>query len=94
MRNVFKALIIVFLCCLAAQAEVPKQISYQGILTNSQGNPVSDNIYSFRFKLYDANTGGHELWASPGYIPIQTLGGEIYSPIGFNQRSARFVGKI
>jgi len=43
-------------------AQVPRTISYQGVLTDSSGTPVSDSTYSLQFTLYDAETGGTALW--------------------------------
>ena len=39
-----------------------KQINYQGKLTDSAGDAVTDGTYHMKFRLYDALTGGTELW--------------------------------
>src|SRR3989337_1668208 len=41
--------------------QVPKTISYQGVLTDASGTNVPDGNYDLTFKLYDAVTGGTEL---------------------------------
>lgn len=42
-------------------AEVPQIISYQGILTDSDGN-VIDGTRLVKFKIYDSSTGDNTLW--------------------------------
>lgn len=46
-----------------SHAAVPQQINYQGMLTDSTGNPVPDGDYGMIFIIYDAPTGGAELWS-------------------------------
>ncbi len=41
---------------------VPSLINYQGRLDDSTGTPVADGNYTMRFYLYDAETGGNQLW--------------------------------
>ncbi len=38
---------------LPVAAEVPGTMNYQGLLTDSTGNPVSDGSYSVTFRIYD-----------------------------------------
>lgn len=47
-----------------ASAAIPPFINYQGRLTDSSGNPVTDGIYSLVFTFYDAPTGGTAKWIS------------------------------
>lgn len=44
-----------------AQAAIPKLLTYQGILKDSAGNFLT-GTYSMTFKIYDASTGGNNLW--------------------------------
>ena len=44
-------------------SQVPQGISYQGVLTELSGNVVVDGNYVLTFRLYDAATGGNELWS-------------------------------
>jgi hypothetical protein len=44
-------------------AAIPHQLSYQGMLTQSDGiTPVADGTYSIRFSIWDDATLGSELW--------------------------------
>jgi len=53
-----------FLLCLTmtSWAAVPHVINYQGLLKNTAGNPVPNASYSIAFTIYDAATGGANLW--------------------------------
>ncbi|TAL70834.1 MAG: hypothetical protein EPN82_00590 [Bacteroidetes bacterium] len=43
-------------------AQIPNNISYQGMLTDGGGSIVSDGNYNLDFKLYDVVAGGTPLW--------------------------------
>ncbi|MBN2543279.1 tail fiber domain-containing protein [bacterium] len=43
-------------------AQIPRIISYQGYLTNTEDDPVPDGTYSLIFRLYNSETGGYTLW--------------------------------
>ncbi|MFQ5677059.1 MAG: hypothetical protein ACE5G1_14280, partial [bacterium] len=45
-----------------ASAQIPQTMSYQGVLTVADGNPVDDGAVSLIFNLYDAAAGGTALW--------------------------------
>lgn len=47
---------------LAAQGQIPRTISYQGILTDAVGAPVPDGNYTLNFSIYDVPTGGMRSW--------------------------------
>ncbi len=53
----------VFAAGSIAHAQIPKIISYQGILTDGAGVIVPDASYSVTFKLYTVATGGSSLWS-------------------------------
>lgn len=46
-----------------ASAQAPREISYQGILTDDLGTPIADGNYSLTVRLYDAEVGGALLFA-------------------------------
>jgi hypothetical protein len=43
--------------------QIPKKMSYQGLLTTPGGSPVTDGSYNFEFALYDTLSGGILLWS-------------------------------
>ncbi len=42
---------------------IPQLINYQGFLTDDAGVPVADGNYSLTFRIWDAETGGTQLWS-------------------------------
>jgi hypothetical protein len=76
--KILASLLIIWLLLLVANAlgaEIPPYISYQGYLTDDAGNPVPNDIFSVYFRLYDAHESGNEVWASAGYVSVETNGG-------------------
>ncbi len=66
------SLIFLILLCLSTILfpEAPKQISFQGKLTQPSGNFVRGNT-KITFKLYDSASGGTALWTEihdPAYV--------------------------
>ncbi len=45
-----------------AQSQIPRTISYQGVLSDTAGNPKPDATYSITFRLYEASSGGSAIW--------------------------------
>jgi hypothetical protein len=52
---------------------IPRQLSYQGRLTDTLGVPVSDSSYPVTFRLYDMPSGGTPFWSES--LDVQTSGG-------------------
>ncbi len=55
-------LLFVSLVFSAAYATVPRELNYQGVLTDTDGGVVPDGSYSLTFRIYDVETGGSALW--------------------------------
>jgi len=53
--------VLALVICPIANAQIPEVISYQGILTDSSGAPLTGN-YDITVKIYDVDTGGTALW--------------------------------
>ncbi len=47
------------------QADSRNTITYQGRLTNPQGQPVADGTYQIVVRFFDVQSGGTALWGSP-----------------------------
>ena len=68
-----KALFIFFFSILFMSplfAQIPHTISYQGVLTDTSGNPKPDGNYSFKFSLYENKTGGNAIWSESKTLTI------------------------
>jgi hypothetical protein len=65
MRAAFPSVLRISLLLFAATAfaQIPRTISYQGILCDVSGNPKPDVVYSFTFRLYETSGGGTALWS-------------------------------
>jgi len=61
----------IFLLFSPIYAQIPHLINYQGKLTDTDGNPVSDGTYSIVFRIYDADSGGNLLWEETQSILAQ-----------------------
>jgi hypothetical protein len=46
-----------------ALAQIPRTLSYQGVLTDSTNQPKPDGSYSFTFRIYQTSSGGSALWS-------------------------------
>jgi hypothetical protein len=51
-------------------AQIPRTISYQGILTDTSGHPKPDGTYSFVFAFYNVATGSSPIWSESKSLPI------------------------
>jgi hypothetical protein len=51
-------------------AQIPKTISYQGVLADATGKTVSDGNYDMTFRLYDALSGGTSLWTEAQSVTV------------------------
>jgi hypothetical protein len=49
---------------------VPDSIYFQGILKSSGGNPVPDGSYSVTVRIYDAPSGGTQLWSETRSVSL------------------------
>ncbi len=54
----------------AVLGQVPRTMSYQGVLTDADGNPVPDGTYNFVFRLYLAESGGDPIWEETQMVVI------------------------
>lgn len=66
-KNMKHLLVLLIACLLSSSlaAQIPKLISYQGLLTNSSGQVLTDGNYNITVKIFDAATGGAELLPAP-----------------------------
>ena len=53
-------------------AQQPRMLSYQGILTDSQQEPMPNATYTITFSLYSTANGGTPLWTETNQVQTQT----------------------
>lgn len=63
-------LVLLFLVSIAS-AQVPRKISFQGVLTDTLGNPRPDGPYSLTFRIYNASTGNSPLWTEARTVSVK-----------------------
>lgn len=56
------ALVLMLLLSSLMHGQIPKTISFQGVLTDSLGKPVGDGQWGLTFRLYDDSAVGSQLW--------------------------------
>jgi hypothetical protein len=81
--KMIRQLCVLLLCVVLGQiamGQIPRMISYQGVLTDSNGTPRPDGSYSFTFRLYQTNSGGSALWSEQK--TLQTLRGLFSTNLG------------
>lgn len=66
-------LLVSLLFSLPAFAEIPKNLNIQGMLTDADGDPVSNGWHSVMFTFYDALVNGTEIWEND--YSVETTGG-------------------
>jgi len=62
MKRAFVVFIAFLLLAFHAAAQIPRTLSYQGVLTDAEGKPRADDTYAFTFCLYSTNSGGAPIW--------------------------------
>ena len=67
-------LLLIFIAPLGysiAAAAVPEQLNFQGILLDDDGGTVRDSTYDITFRIFDAASGGAELWSETQTLPTE-----------------------
>ena len=52
-------------------AQIPRTLSYQGVLADSSGRPKPDGVYSFTFRLYTVSSGGTAIWSEAKSLQVK-----------------------
>jgi hypothetical protein len=61
---------VIMMIVVTASAQIPSQMSYQGYLTDSIGNPITNTIFPMLFRICDDSTGTNTLWQTDGIVLI------------------------
>ena len=51
-------------------SSVPRRISYQGLITKTDGSPTDDGSYEILFKVYDTADGGSPIWTENQEVTV------------------------
>jgi hypothetical protein len=71
MKNlVLISLFLIFICFESLLPQIPRLISYQGVLTDTTGKPKPDGIYNFVFSFYETSTAGNLLWTESKQLDV------------------------
>jgi hypothetical protein len=66
---------LAFLICIYLSnisAQVPRIIAYQGVLTDTKGNPKPDGAYELTFTLYAQESGGDKVWQESKPVEVKS----------------------
>ncbi|MGH1362438.1 MAG: hypothetical protein ACRBF0_02710 [Calditrichia bacterium] len=73
-------ILAIFFSLFSIADDIPRMISYQGVLTDAIGNNVANGSYNLTFHLYDTPTGGTPLWSEGK--PVTVLNGVFETMLG------------
>ncbi|HLV30474.1 MAG TPA: hypothetical protein VKY57_02775, partial [Chitinispirillaceae bacterium] len=79
-KQILTTVILIFVISTCVTGSVPKTLSYQGVVTDSNGNPKKDGEYKFTFSIFDDSISGKSLWSEEK--TIQTKQGLFYTELG------------
>lgn len=76
------SLVLVGLLALTVQiyGQIPRTISYQGVLCDATGKPKPDNSYEMTFRLYQDSSGGSAVWSE--HKNLQVTRGLFHTMLG------------
>ena len=69
MKYIITGLLLIFFA-LNINAQAPDKLSWQGILSDDQGDPL-DGAYDIEVKIYNSETGGTALWSETHGVIIE-----------------------
>jgi hypothetical protein len=64
-------LAVILIAASTTFGQVPKTLSYQGVLTGVNGNPAPNGSYQLTFRIYAEPSGGTPLWAETQSANVQ-----------------------
>lgn len=82
----FTSILLLFLISRISFAQIPATLSYQGLLTDATGVPVSDGNHTILFKFYTVPTGGSPAFTR-GTLTVNTFKGLFTAILGNGQGS-------
>ncbi|RCK74537.1 MAG: hypothetical protein IGBAC_1485 [Ignavibacteriae bacterium] len=71
LTSLMLTIIILLIFSLSTFGQIPRLLSYQGVLTDSLGNPKPDGSYQITFRLYESAVGGSSIWSEEKTLEIK-----------------------
>jgi hypothetical protein len=71
MRRSCSLLILLLVWSSALVAQIPRTLSYQGMLTDTLGASKPDGNYDLTFRLFDSENGGSALWTEAKSLTVK-----------------------
>ncbi len=95
MKKVVLALtaVIIMAAAITAQAQdtsVPPLISYQGMLTDANSNPMA-GTKKLTFNIYDTAAGGNVIWVPQVFDGVPLIGGRFSVILGTTDTAGRLI---
>jgi hypothetical protein len=90
-RITYLVLLLAVLFTVSVQAQVPRHISFQGVLTDASGQAVADGTYQLTLRLYDNEMAAPALWTETQNAAVNAglfnvrLGKETPLPLSFDK---------
>ncbi len=70
MKTYFSLMTILLLSVASLHAQIPRTLSFQGVLTDEQGNLVPDGNHQLLLKLFDNAANGNLLFTETQTVPV------------------------
>jgi len=67
----FATIFVLFVGIDQLTAQIPRTLSYQGVLTDNAGKPRPDGNYQFTFCFSTSSTGGTPIWCETKTLPVK-----------------------
>ncbi len=69
--HLMSLILLIVSVTVTSSAQIPRVISYQGILTDTTGNPKPDGPYMITFRLYDSSASDSEIWLEQKTLQVK-----------------------
>jgi len=98
MKYIYTSFVFIFLFSVSVFAQIPRTISFQGILTDASGNLLPDGNTKLTLNLYTTASGGTAIYTETQTVPVVKgrynviIGSQIPVPATLSFSQAYFLG--
>lgn len=90
MKLALAVVLMVCTCTVSSLAQIPRNLSYQGVLTDTSGNPKPDGAYTLTFRLYQTSSGGTAIGTQQQTLQVKrglfnTVLDQVFSSAAFDR---------